>query len=145
MGHRLPNRPKSREGFTMIELMVTLVIVGILAAVAVPVYSRHVRNSRVSEATARMAEILMAAKIYSAQNGDPTRPVLWPASCSAPGFIGDCAAGANFRYSLSRSGNVLTILANGQGKMRGVQVSMIVNGIDSNGQVIVNWRTPVSP
>ena len=145
MGHRLPNPQKSRQAFTMIELMVTLVIVGILAAVAVPVYSRHIRNSRVSEATARMGEILIAAKTYAAQNGDPRRPVQWPASCNAPGFIGDCANGASFRYSLSRSGDVLTILANGQGKMRGVQVSMIVNGIDSNGQIIVNWRTLVSP
>ncbi len=128
----------------MIELMVVVVIVGVLAAIAVPVYQRYVRNSRVSEATTRMGEILTAAKTYAAQNSDPRRPVQWPASCTATGFIGDCSRTANFRYALSRSGSVLSIFANGQGKMRGVQVIMTVGGLDSNGRITVNWRVPVA-
>ena len=144
MGGRLPKSPMSHPGFTMIELMVAVIIVGILSAVSVPIYSRHVRNSRVSEATSRMGEILTAAKTYAAQNADPRRPVQWPASCSAPGFIGNCQTSSNFRYSLARVGNVLTIFAIGRGKMRGAQVIMTVRGLDSSGQITVNWALPVT-
>jgi type IV pilus assembly protein PilE len=123
----------------MIEVMIVVIIVGVLAAVAVPTYQRSVRNSRVSEATTRMADILTAAKTYAAQNSDPRRPVQWPPSCSVSGFLGNCQSSANFRYSLARAGGTLTIFAIGTGRMRNCQVIMTVRGIDSNGQISVRW------
>lgn len=38
-------------GFTLVELMIVVVILGILAAVAIPAFSRYVKRSKTSEAT----------------------------------------------------------------------------------------------
>lgn len=56
MATHCPCRPARRaQGFTLIELMVTVAIVAILAAVALPAYSRYITRSRIPEATANLA------------------------------------------------------------------------------------------
>ena len=49
-----PTRPAT--GFTLIEVVVTVAIVGILAAIAVPAYSRYVTSARRTDATVFLME-----------------------------------------------------------------------------------------
>ena len=60
---------KSSKGFTMVELMVVVLIVGILAAVAVPLMSGRVDASKWSEAKAAMGTIASALRAYAAETG----------------------------------------------------------------------------
>lgn len=55
---------KKSQGFTLIELMIVVAIVGILAAIALPAYQDYVVRSRVSEAMVAAS----AAKIMVAEN-----------------------------------------------------------------------------
>ncbi|MBS1156508.1 MAG: pilE [Proteobacteria bacterium] len=50
-----PRAPGSMTGFTLIELMIVVAIIGILAAIAVPSYSQYVARSKITEAISELA------------------------------------------------------------------------------------------
>ncbi len=64
---------KRQQGFTLIELMIVIAIVGILAAIALPAYQDYTVRARMSEPLARMAEVKTSlSEFYSANGTVPT-------------------------------------------------------------------------
>jgi type IV pilus assembly protein PilA len=57
---------KSNGGFTLIELMVVVVIIGVLASIAIPAYSDYVKRSRMSAVLSAMDAIAEGASEYHA-------------------------------------------------------------------------------
>lgn len=53
-----------QRGFHLIELLVTLVIVGILAIMAVPIYSRHIETASRDNAIAALSKLALAMEEY---------------------------------------------------------------------------------
>jgi prepilin-type N-terminal cleavage/methylation domain-containing protein len=62
-------RPRSQAGFTLIELMTVVVILGVLATVAIAAYSRHVRNAHKSAVISDMSNINLKQKTFRAVQG----------------------------------------------------------------------------
>lgn len=61
---------RALAGFTLVELMIVVVILGILAAVAIPAFTRYVKRSKTSEATGNIAKIYQGEVTYYQQSSE---------------------------------------------------------------------------
>jgi type IV pilus assembly protein PilA len=59
-------RATDRRGFTLIELMVVVAVIGILGAIAIPMYANMQLRARVAKATADARALVGAISVYSA-------------------------------------------------------------------------------
>jgi prepilin-type N-terminal cleavage/methylation domain-containing protein len=58
----------NQHGFTLVELMIVIVIVGILAAVAIPIYQGNIKKAKMSECDAALGTIRTALRVFYAEN-----------------------------------------------------------------------------
>jgi len=69
-----------KEGFTLIELMIVVAIIGILAAIAIPAFVNYVKRSKTSEAGTNLKGLFTgAAAYYDAEH--------WPQGVPVPGAV----------------------------------------------------------
>lgn len=84
-----------QRGFTLIELMIAVAIVGILAAVAYPSYADHVRRGKIAGALGEMSAVRVRLEQYyqDHRHYGSSATGCGVALPSAPGFSFSCAWG----------------------------------------------------
>jgi type IV pilus assembly protein PilE len=63
------HRMKSEKGITLIELLVVILIVGILAAIAVPVYTSYLQRARRADAKTALEQLRASQEMFRAEKG----------------------------------------------------------------------------
>ncbi len=62
-------KDKSKKGFTLVEIMIVVVIIGLLAAMAIPAFNKVRQSSRESAIKNNLRQLANAADQYMLQNG----------------------------------------------------------------------------
>src|ERR1700676_5367577 len=94
-----------QKGFTLIELMIVIAIIGILAAIAIPAYQNYTIRAQVTEGLTLADGWKTCSSEYYAQNGT------FPSCSSTTGGAG-CIAAAGTSSGKYVSG--ITVVANGE-------------------------------
>jgi type IV pilus assembly protein PilA len=70
-------RHENEEGFTLIELMIVVVIIGILAAIAIPIFANQQKASKDAVLKSDMKNLALAYETYHTSNKDALYPDLY--------------------------------------------------------------------
>lgn len=121
---------KPQAGFTLIELMITVAIIGILAAIAVPSYGSYVLRARLTDAYSGLAGVQPALEQH------------WSNMNSYSGFTALPADTDNFTYKVeSATETAYTISATGKNATLGFVFTIDQNGQRATTGVPTGWAT----
>ncbi len=112
-GQRAAARPV--RGFTLIEVMITVAIVAILAAVALPAYRDYIIRGQLSDArhhmatlSARMEQYYQDNRRYMTTAGGTTCGITMPTATESPQFTITCTGATDQAYVVTAVGSGTT-------------------------------------
>ena len=128
---------KKQLGFTLVELMIVVAIIGILAAIAVPSYNDYLTRGRIPDATSNLATKRVQMEQYFQDN----RTYLGAPACNA-----DTAASKYFDFScpIVATSTTYTLQAVGKGTMTGFIFTINQSNAKATSAVPSGWTSSSS-
>jgi len=126
---------KNTRGLTLIELLVVIIIVGILAAVAIPVYTNYMQRGRRADAKTALEQVRAAQEMWRAEKGgystDATRVQLQTTMGAPPTTVG------SYTWSFTGTLNANSFTVTATPIPGGSQVA--------DGPLTINWMAQKTP
>lgn len=122
-----------QKGFTLLELMIVVTIVGILASIALPAYTDYVVRGNIPEATSNLATKRTQLEQFFQDN----KTYLGAAACN-----NDTTTGTYFNFSCAvQTATTYTLAATGKGSMVGFTFTLDQNNVKATTAVPAGWAT----
>jgi type IV pilus assembly protein PilA len=113
---------KIQQGFTLIELMIVVAIIGILAAIAIPQYQDYTVRTHVSEGLNLAGAAKTAIADFSADRGH------WPTNNGSAGLAPATSILGNAVTSVTVAANVITVAYNDRARNASCTLTATDNG-----------------
>ena len=127
-------RKNSQGGFTLIELMIVVGIIGIIAAIALPAYGRYVERTHIGDGQRALLDAAQWAERQYTVSGST-----YPATNTLPAAL----AGASDFYTIAlvSAGQTYTLTATATGNKRGTNCNtMTLNQLSARTPETGCWR-----
>lgn len=123
-------------GFTLIEVMIVVAVIGILASIALPAYNDYVTRGKIPDATTNLA----ARRVQNEQFFQDNRKYT-----GAPGCSADTSTSKYFDFSCTtETDTAFTIQALGKSSMAGFTFTIDQDNVRKTTTVPGGWSTPTS-
>ncbi|MBK6982919.1 MAG: prepilin-type N-terminal cleavage/methylation domain-containing protein [Betaproteobacteria bacterium] len=132
---------KRASGFTLVELLIVVAIVGVLAAIAVPMYIDHITRSQLVEGHTGLSDFRVRMEQFFQDNR----------TYDGVGGLGNCGAAAptgatNFGYACVSGGQTYVATANGAaGRVVGFAFTVNETNLRQTTATAAGWAPGVMP
>lgn len=123
------------RGFTIIEILIVVAIIGILSAIAFPSYNNYVMRSKISEAVGNLSDMRAKMEQYFLDNRTY-------ANACEPGTVAPLPTGKYFSYACSNlTGSTFKVTATGLAEMSAFVYSVDQNNVRATEGLPAGWTT----
>ncbi|WP_295488071.1 type IV pilin protein [Accumulibacter sp.] len=132
------------QGFTLIEIMMVVIIIGILAAIAIPNYADYLTRSRITQATAGLSEKRVRMEQFFQDNHFYFQPAAGgnPA-INGPACDNDTTTSQYFDFTCpTLTATTYTLTATGKSSMAGFTYTVTQANVRATTAVQSGWGTP---
>ena len=127
----LNRRKKGEKGFTLVELLVVVIIIGILAAVAVPIYLNQRKSAWRSSVESDVKNASLALETISTENNGKIQ-IKADQSCNAPSCVLSVGADGTVTASATGDGEKITVSKDNH---------LTIKSDGANGYEIIGWNS----